>query len=85
MLRAIREFELQAKAVVNAAGVFAEDVLAMDGEERGSLLAMSQGTHFVLSHSLLPSGSALDDSKDCGWTGVVCYSVAWSNGRGNDR
>src|ERR1700716_1136409 len=52
-------FELRSKVVVNATGVFAEDVLAMDGAAHGSLLAMSQGTHFFLPHSFLPGGAAL--------------------------
>ena len=69
------EFELQAKVVVNAAGVFAEDVLAMDGEERGSLLALSQGTHFVLSHTWMPSGSALMIPKTA--DGRVLFAIPW--------
>lgn len=69
------EFELQAKAVVNAAGVFAEDLLAMDGAARGSLLAMSQGTHFVLPHSWLAGDSALMVPKTT--DGRVLFAIPW--------
>jgi glycerol-3-phosphate dehydrogenase len=69
------EFEVQAKVVVNATGVFAEDVLAMDGEERGSLLAMSQGTHFVLPHSWLAGGSALMVPRTA--DGRVLFAIPW--------
>jgi glycerol-3-phosphate dehydrogenase len=69
------EFELQAKVVVNAAGVFAEDVLAMDGAARGSLLAMSQGTHFVLPHSWLSGSSALMVPKTA--DGRVLFAIPW--------
>lgn len=69
------EFELQAKVVVNAAGVFAEDLLAMDGEARGSLLAMSQGTHFVLPHSWLSGSSALMVPKTA--DGRVLFAIPW--------
>ncbi len=69
------EFELQAKVVVNAAGVFAEDLLAMDGAARGSLLAMSQGTHFVLPHSWLSGSSALMVPKTA--DGRVLFAIPW--------
>jgi glycerol-3-phosphate dehydrogenase len=69
------EFELQAKVVVNATGVFAEDVLVMDGAARGSLLAMSQGTHFVLPHSWLSGGSALMVPKTA--DGRVLFAIPW--------
>ena len=67
--------ELQAKVVVNAAGVFSEDILAMDGAARGSLLAMSQGTHFVLPHSWLAGGSALMVPKTA--DGRVLFAIPW--------
>lgn len=72
-------FELQAKVVVNAAGVFSEDVLAMDsaasGTEPGSLLAISQGSHFVLPHAWLSGGSALMVPKTA--DGRVLFAIPW--------
>lgn len=68
-------FELQAKVVVNATGVFSEDILAMDGTSRGSLLAVSQGTHFVLPHSFLPAKAALMVPKTA--DGRVLFAIPW--------
>jgi glycerol-3-phosphate dehydrogenase len=68
-------FEVQSKVVVNATGVFSEDVLAMDGAARGSLLAISQGTHLVLPHSFLPGTAALMIPKTA--DGRVLFAIPW--------
>src|SRR5580692_2705509 len=68
-------FEVQSKVVVNATGVFSEDVLAMDGAARGSLLAVSQGTHFVLPHSFLSGAAALMVPKTA--DGRVLFAIPW--------
>lgn len=69
------EFEVQAKAVVNAAGVFAEQVLRLDGEPREELLAISQGTHFVLPPEFLPGTNALMVPKTA--DGRVLFAIPW--------
>ena len=69
------QFELQSKVVVNATGVFSEDILAMDGEPHGLLLAMSQGTHFVLPHAFLAGGAALMVPKTA--DGRVLFAIPW--------
>ncbi len=68
-------FDLQAKVLINACGVEAEDILAMDGEARGSLLALSQGTHFVLPHSFLAGDTALMIPKTA--DGRVLFAIPW--------
>jgi glycerol-3-phosphate dehydrogenase len=68
-------FDVQAKVVVNACGVGTEDILAMDGAARGSLLALSQGTHFVLPHSFLPGSTALMIPKTA--DGRVLFAIPW--------
>ncbi|MGB8481692.1 MAG: glycerol-3-phosphate dehydrogenase/oxidase [Acidobacteriaceae bacterium] len=68
-------FDLEAKAVVNACGVGAEDILAMDGAQCGSLLALSQGTHFVLPHSFLAGDAALMIPKTA--DGRVLFAIPW--------
>lgn len=68
-------FDLQAKVVVNASGVFTEEVLAMDGVAGESLLAVSQGTHFVLPHSFLPGTAALMIPKTA--DGRVLFAIPW--------
>jgi glycerol-3-phosphate dehydrogenase len=66
---------LHSKVVVNATGVFSEDILAMDGPAHGSLLAMSQGTHVVLPHSFLPGDAALMVPKTA--DGRVLFAIPW--------
>jgi glycerol-3-phosphate dehydrogenase len=68
-------FDLQAKVLINACGVGAEDILAMDGEAQGSLIAMSQGTHFVLPHSFLTGNTALMIPKTD--DGRVLFAIPW--------
>jgi glycerol-3-phosphate dehydrogenase len=68
-------FDLQAKAVINASGVHAEDILALDGRPRGSLLAISQGSHFVLPRSFLPGTTALMIPKTS--DGRVLFAIPW--------
>ena len=69
------EWEVQAKAVVNAAGVFAEQVLRLDGEPREELLAISQGSHFVLPRTFLPGTDALMVPKTA--DGRVLFAIPW--------
>jgi len=68
-------FDLQAKVVINACGVFAEDTVSMDRGEHASMLAVSQGTHFVLPHSLLPGTTALMIPKTA--DGRVLFAIPW--------
>ncbi len=68
-------FDLQAKAVVNATGVHAEDTLALDGRPRRSLLAISQGSHFVLPRSFLPGDTALMIPRTA--DGRVLFAIPW--------
>jgi len=76
-----QEWEIRAKAVINATGVFAEDILAMDWNGAGSpagtspLLAISQGTHFVLPPEYLPGTTALMVPKTS--DGRVLFAIPW--------
>lgn len=67
-------FDLQAKVVINATGVFTEQVLAMDGDKE-TLLSVSQGTHFVLPCSFLPSTNAMMIPKTS--DGRVLFAIPW--------
>jgi glycerol-3-phosphate dehydrogenase len=69
------QFDIRAKVVVNATGVFVEDILEMDGEPRSGLLAISQGTHFVLPGTFLPGNSALMVPKTA--DGRVLFAIPW--------
>jgi glycerol-3-phosphate dehydrogenase len=68
-------FDLQARAVINACGVHVEDTLALDGRPRDSLLAVSQGSHFVLPRSFLPGDTALMIPKTS--DGRVLFAIPW--------
>ena len=68
-------FDISANVVVNAGGVFTEEILAMDGAEPGSLLSVSQGTHFVLPQSFLPGGAAMMIPKTS--DGRVLFAIPW--------
>ncbi|MEJ7692985.1 glycerol-3-phosphate dehydrogenase/oxidase [Daejeonella sp.] len=51
--------KLHSKAVVNATGVFVDDILQMNVPDAEKLVRPSQGVHIVLSNSFLNSDSAL--------------------------
>ncbi len=69
------ELELLAKVVINATGVFAEDVQRMDDPAVPSLIMVSQGTHFVLPESWLPGDTALMIPKTD--DGRVLFAIPW--------
>jgi len=70
-------FDVFAKAVVNATGVWAEQTLHMEGGEKKSLLAVSQGTHFVLPRDFFPASDALMVPKTA--DGRVLFAIPWHN------
>ena len=69
------DFDLQAKVIINACGVHAGETLALDGHPRESLLAISQGSHFVLPGSFLPGDTALMIPKTA--DGRVLFAIPW--------
>jgi len=68
-------FDVQAKAVINASGVHAEETLALNGHPRGSFLVVSQGSHLVLPRSFLPGNTALMIPKTA--DGRVLFAIPW--------
>lgn len=72
-----KEFEVKAKAVVNATGVFTDSILKMDNPGATSLISLSQGIHIVLDREFLPTETAImiprtDDKR-------VLFAVPWHN------
>jgi len=67
--------ELRAKSVINACGVFVEDLLSINRQRPGELVAVSQGTHFVLPHSFMPGSTALMIPKTA--DGRVLFAIPW--------
>jgi glycerol-3-phosphate dehydrogenase len=68
-------FDLQARVVINACGVYAQDTLALDGSMHDSFLAVSQGSHFVLPRAFLPGDTALMIPKTS--DGRVLFAIPW--------
>lgn len=66
---------LKSKVVLNATGVFANDILDMNDPNHGKLLVPSQGTHIVLDRSFLPGDDALMIPKTS--DGRVLFAVPW--------
>ena len=68
-------FPVKAKAVVNATGVFVDDILQMDKPGVEKSIRVSQGVHVVLDRSFFPSGHALmiPETSD----GRVLFCVPW--------
>jgi glycerol-3-phosphate dehydrogenase len=69
------EYTIQAKLIVNATGVFADQILSMDNPQATPLLKPSQGIHLVLDKSFLQSDTALmiPNTSD----GRVLFAVPW--------
>jgi glycerol-3-phosphate dehydrogenase len=68
-------FEAQAQVVINATGVFADGILRMDPYGKALPLALSQGSHIVLSQQFLPGTSALMIPKTD--DGRVLFAIPW--------
>jgi glycerol-3-phosphate dehydrogenase len=70
-----REYKLKARAVINATGVFVDEILDMDTPSRRPLVKPSQGVHLVLDKSFLKSDKALMIPKTP--DGRVLFAVPW--------
>lgn len=70
-------FECRAKAVINACGIFSDAVRRMDDPQTKSVIAVSQGSHVVLSREFLPGDSALMIPRTS--DGRVLFAIPWHN------
>lgn len=70
-----KEFQLKAQAVINATGVFVDDILQLDVNEHRPLVRPSQGTHVVVDRTFLGEQDALmiPETSD----GRVLFGVPW--------
>jgi glycerol-3-phosphate dehydrogenase len=69
------EMEARGRVVVNATGVFSDDVRRLDNPGVGSIIQPSQGVHVVLDRSFLPGEAAImvphtDDGR-------VLFAIPW--------
>lgn len=68
-------FDLEAKVVINATGVFTDSVRSMDDPQSRPMIRASQGVHLVLPADFLPTDTALmvphtDDGR-------VLFAIPW--------
>ena len=69
------EFEFKSQVVINATGVFADDISRMDNPSAKPTLRPSQGVHIVLDKSFLGSNSAIMIPKTD--DGRVLFAIPW--------
>lgn len=71
------EYNLNSKTVINATGVFTDEVLKMDNQLAKNLIRPSQGIHLVFDKSFLPGNDAIMIPKTD--DGRVLFLVPWHN------
>lgn len=69
------EYDIKAKAVINATGVFVDNIMQMDVPTGQHMVRPSQGVHIVLDRSFLESDYALMIPKTD--DGRVLFAVPW--------
>ncbi len=72
-----KEYEIKAKAVINATGIFSDSIAKMDDKDAEPLISHSQGIHLVFDKEFLLSDTAImiprtDDGR-------VLFAVPWHN------
>jgi glycerol-3-phosphate dehydrogenase len=70
-----REYTVKAKSVVNAAGIYVDEVMAMDKPGHEKMITPSQGVHIVLDMKFLQSDYAIMVPKTS--DGRVLFAVPW--------
>ena len=70
-----RSYEISGRVVVNATGVFADHLLALDNPGARRLISPSQGIHLILDRKFLPGDHAVmvPQTED----GRVLFAVPW--------
>jgi glycerol-3-phosphate dehydrogenase len=68
-------FEINARVVINATGIFADQLMRMDDPEHEDIIQCSQGIHIVLDRVFLPGDTAImvPHTED----GRVLFAVPW--------
>lgn len=70
-----KQYTLKAKAVINATGIFVDDLMKMDAPEKNNLVRPSQGIHLVVDQSFLGGNTAIMIPKTS--DGRVLFGVPW--------
>ncbi len=69
------DYKINARVVINATGIFTDDILEMDEKRHEKIIQCAQGIHIVLDKEFLPGNSAImvphtDDGR-------VLFAVPW--------
>ena len=72
-----KKYDISAAAVINATGVWVDDVLKMENPEARDVVKPSQGIHLVLAQDFLKGEEALMIPKTS--DGRVLFAVPWHN------
>ncbi|MBT8401951.1 MAG: glycerol-3-phosphate dehydrogenase/oxidase [Rhodothermia bacterium] len=69
------EYEISARVVINATGVFTDSIRSMDDPEAQPMVQASQGIHIVVDSSFMPGDSAImvPETDD----GRVLFAIPW--------
>lgn len=70
-----QKYAVKGKSVINATGVYVDDLMIMDAPEKRKMVRPSQGVHLVLDKSFLPGDQALMIPKTS--DGRVLFAVPW--------
>jgi glycerol-3-phosphate dehydrogenase len=68
-------YEIKGRVIVNATGVFADEIMQLDMPGKKSLIRPSQGIHLVVDSSFLPGNDAVMIPKTD--DGRVLFAVPW--------
>ena len=69
------EYEIHGRVVVNATGVFTDNLLKMENPAADPIIAPSQGVHLILDKEFLPGDSAIMVPQTA--DGRVLFAVPW--------
>lgn len=72
-----KQYQISARIVINATGVFVDDLLKMEDPELRDVVMPSQGIHLVMDQNFLKGGEALMIPKTS--DGRVLFAVPWHN------
>ncbi|MFC4686875.1 FAD-dependent oxidoreductase [Epilithonimonas pallida] len=72
-----KTYHVKGKVIVNATGVFTDDILNMNNTKHKKMVVPSQGIHLVLDKSFFPGEEALMIPKTS--DGRVLFAVPWHN------
>lgn len=70
-------FELKGKCIINATGIFVDEIIKMDNPSQKPMVRPSQGVHVVVDGSFLDSDDAIMVPKTS--DGRVMFGVPWHN------